>query len=599
MAITLHTDDKIYHHKLDPASGAASNPPFVVMPITNAGNKRWIMCDVYGIIPGVTDVTATSPVVSSGGFTPAISMPAATASVDGHATKEQITKLDGIPTATAESDFMVAGATPFAWLKKTLAEVKTILGLGSAAYTASTAYDAAGTAAGKIASSISDGDTTHAPDGNSVFDALTLKQATGLSPLHSQATAENDVLVGAPTPFGSWVKKTIAEFKTILGLGSAAYTASTAYDVSGAAAGIIAASISDSDTTHCPDGNSVFDALAGKAATSQKLDDFGTPDDNTDLNANSINHGLIVKAVVPTTGLTNVVAIEYGETIYKNKALFDATVPVTQAFGDTAGVGTAVVAARRDHKHAMMSAPVISDATISTTDLTTNNATTSKHGFAPKAVDPDGGVLSPPGVNVVGIYYGDTGYTNKSLFGTAYPVDLEYGYSPGSVGSLKNAARVDHKHALPYPSTNPVKPAFLAYLSAIASHVTGDATVVTLICNTEVYDQANNYNNSTGKFTAPVMSNGYDFAVNVLLEGLVAAHALITVNLITTKRTYPGYDQTATIGGKTKSFTFLGVNMDLNDTAYISITVSGGSTVVDIYGDATIAYTTFSGRLSY
>jgi hypothetical protein len=47
--------------------------------------------------------------------------------------------------------------------------------LGTAAYTASTAYDAAGTAAGKIASSISDGDLTHSPDGNSVNDALALK----------------------------------------------------------------------------------------------------------------------------------------------------------------------------------------------------------------------------------------------------------------------------------------------------------------------------------------------------------------------------------------------------------------------------------------
>lgn len=80
-----------------------------------------------------------------------------------------------VPAATAENDFIVAGATPFAWVKKTLAEVKTILGLGTAAYTASADYDAAGTAAGKIASSISDGDTTHAPDGNSVFDALALK----------------------------------------------------------------------------------------------------------------------------------------------------------------------------------------------------------------------------------------------------------------------------------------------------------------------------------------------------------------------------------------------------------------------------------------
>jgi hypothetical protein len=38
-------------------------------------------------------------------------------------------------------------------------------------------------------------------------------------------------------------------------------------------------------------------------------------------------------------------------------ALFDATVPTTQAFGDTAAAGSAGVAARRDHKHAMPVAP--------------------------------------------------------------------------------------------------------------------------------------------------------------------------------------------------------------------------------------------------
>jgi hypothetical protein len=36
---------------------------------------------------------------------------------------------------------------------------------------------------------------------------------------------------------------------------------------------------------------------------------------------------------------------------------FDATAPTTQAFGDAAAVGTATVAARRDHKHAMPAAP--------------------------------------------------------------------------------------------------------------------------------------------------------------------------------------------------------------------------------------------------
>jgi len=37
---------------------------------------------------------------------------------------------------------------------------------------------------------------------------------------------------------------------------------------------------------------------------------------------------------------------------------FDATVPTTQAFGDSAATGVAAVAARRDHKHAMPANPV-------------------------------------------------------------------------------------------------------------------------------------------------------------------------------------------------------------------------------------------------
>ncbi len=40
-------------------------------------------------------------------------------------------------------------------------------------------------------------------------------------------------------------------------------------------------------------------------------------------------------------------------------AAFDATSPSTQAFGDSAAVGTAAFAARRDHKHAMMANPLI------------------------------------------------------------------------------------------------------------------------------------------------------------------------------------------------------------------------------------------------
>lgn len=89
--------------------------------------------------------------------------------------------------ATAQNDFLV-GSGAGAFVKKTLAEVKTILGLGSAAYTPATAY------------------VTHA-----------------------LATAANDFLVASGS--GVFVKKTLAEVKTILGLGTAAYTAATDYAI--------------------------------------------------------------------------------------------------------------------------------------------------------------------------------------------------------------------------------------------------------------------------------------------------------------------------------------------------------------------------------
>ena len=72
--------------------------------------------------------------------------------------------------------------------------------------------------------------------------------------------------------------------------------------------------------------------------------------------ASTSAEGLAPQAVAPGVGLRNVLAIENGETAYTNKALFDATAPAAQAFGDIAAVGTAMTAPRRDHKHPMPSA---------------------------------------------------------------------------------------------------------------------------------------------------------------------------------------------------------------------------------------------------
>lgn len=86
--------------------------------------------------------------------------------------------------------------------------------------------------------------------------------------------------------------------------------------------------------------------------------------------ASTSAHGYAPKATAPGSGLYNYIGITNGETVYTNKALFDATAPSTQAFGDSAATGSATVAARRDHKHAMPAAP-----TNATTCTIANEAT--------------------------------------------------------------------------------------------------------------------------------------------------------------------------------------------------------------------------------
>lgn len=104
--------------------------------------------------------------------------------------------------------------------------------------------------------------------------------------------------------------------------------------------------------------------------------------DNTTANATTSAHGLLLKATAPASGLYNYVGITNGETAYTNKALFDATVPSTEAVPNVAATGSATVAARRDHSHAI-TLPAL-DSLAAPSDNTTLNASTSAHGLAPK-----------------------------------------------------------------------------------------------------------------------------------------------------------------------------------------------------------------------
>ena len=87
---------------------------------------------------------------------------------------------------------------------------------------------------------------------------------------------------------------------------------------------------------------------------------FSITDPSADRTVTIPNASLDFTATAPalaysTTGSagTNTTFVRTDATI----AAFDATVPVTQAFGDAAAVGSAAITARRDHKHGMPADP--------------------------------------------------------------------------------------------------------------------------------------------------------------------------------------------------------------------------------------------------
>jgi hypothetical protein len=83
----------------------------------------------------------------------------------------------------------------------------------------------------------------------------------------------------------------------------------------------------------------------------------------------------IAKAgTAPAAGLRSVLGIDNGETSFSSKALFDATAPSTQAYSDAAAVGSAMSAARRDHKHAMPSITTVTDTLLDYTPVAGSGA---------------------------------------------------------------------------------------------------------------------------------------------------------------------------------------------------------------------------------
>lgn len=145
---------------------------------------------------------------------------------------------------------------------------------------------------------------------------------------------------------------------------------------------------------------------------------------------------------------------------------------------------------------------------------------------------------------------------------------------------------------LNYPS----QPCFLTYLSAAQSNITGDGTLYTIPCDTVVFDQGSNYDNTTYTFTAPVTGR-YEFKGGVYFTGIGTGY--VNVYIYTSNRNFNTYlmNNGAAISGQICLNTNVIVDMDASDTATFRIIGAGTTKSMGVNGGSVAAGTWFGGNL--
>ncbi len=132
--------------------------------------------------------------------------------------------------------------------------------------------------------------------------------------------------------------------------------------------------------------------------------------------------------------------------------------------------------------------------------------------------------------------------------------------------------------------TNTTRSAFSAYVNTTIPNVTGDLTVYTIIFDTEVFDQNNDFNLGTSTFTAPVTGKYFFNLVVSVVGGTVINQG--NVRIATTARTYQ-QGVAASISVTTAANGTLSVLADMtaNDTCTFQVSTNDtGGKVDDVNG---------------
>jgi len=140
---------------------------------------------------------------------------------------------------------------------------------------------------------------------------------------------------------------------------------------------------------------------------------------------------------------------------------------------------------------------------------------------------------------------------------------------------------------------------FLAILGTSVTSVTGDNTTYTIICDTVIFDQNSNYNNSTGTFTAPVTGKylvNYGMAITSLSAAFVNVQPLFTA----TSRSVIPFNIAGTAANSSNQLNFSGsfyIDMSSTNTLVMKVSVGNSTKTVGLAGDATNMNTWFSATL--
>jgi len=124
----------------------------------------------------------------------------------------------------------------------------------------------------------------------------------------------------------------------------------------------------------------------------------------------------------------------------------------------------------------------------------------------------------------------------------------------------------------------PNQPAFLALNSSNMNNVTGNGGTPVIQCDTEVFDQNGDYNNSTYTFQAPVTGR-YFLSATVGLEQFDTSSTLAFIYVTTSNRNYR-VDYHGLPDSVNTSFHVCSdqlVDMDVGDTAQLKVQVTGMS----------------------